>query len=979
MSTFDIRPDAPGLLRAESINVTIKFDRTGPTTGRISWNIPAPAPGCSADTQAYCGMLVTIDTKPASADKVPTRGEVYNSDATADTNLFAGDKLGTALVIGAFYEDRTTTFFDIDGLKPNTPYFVSGFPVDCQYRYFIEGVHSYSLDFRNRGTEGTNGTQVVVMNADSQTMGVNPDQYTGLDVAGDYEFTIQLGLDPKPLRPLDIVEVRLTNATYNITITGDEAQTYDDLVKAINRHLSLLKNAAQGPTAPNTGSYYVKTSQKKVFQWNGSEHVDIPALVEVSDPSVISTTTIWHDTSSDAYLKYVSPLTWTTLTSYALPYDPTHPIGDKTYWFDGTTARIWNGVTWCAVTTITSSNNPLDVTIQAGSFWYDDASTVLYRWSEATEMWLRSEAVQSRQNPSALTDGTYWFNDLTNALSMFGTGVWTLQSNVSLAEVAPSTPAAGKLWYKPTTMQLFRRNAGNTTWDEQDVIVHHTDPTLRTDCDVWWDVDTDTLSVWNNVQHTWTPATHFYIQSNDPVDGPTLGEGTVWYDGVSSFSALENGCFKPVEVVRADTDPTVSLPNGCIWFNTTTNTVYQRVGTTWQSIDPIDSPTNPETIALNKFWFNPSNSGLSRWTGAGWTSVTYSSTPLTPAKGTLWFDTVADTLKQWSGVAWIAATPIATVQFDGNSNLLFTDTNIGSSSAVNIQDISLFNSLELVTAIHPGKPGTDGASDEPMYNELGIGTDGSDAPRNAIITDLRYELGYPALDVELTQEQMDYAIDRAISELRSHSSLAYKRGFFFMSIPQNQQKLMLTSKRERHNRIVDVLGVYRLTSAFVSSAHGAGVYGQIVVQHLYNMGSFDLLSYHLMAEYTKLMEILFAGRVTYTWNEQTREIFLHNRFSTPEQMVCIEATEERTEQDLLSDRYTKSWIRRYAGGMVRLMLAEIRGKFSTLPGAGGSVSLNASDLRQAAQTAMEECMQEIADYVADRPEEYGMGTTFLFG
>ena len=262
---------------------------------------------------------------------------------------------------------------------------------------------------------------------------------------------------------------------------------------------------------------------------------------------------------------------------------------------------------------------------------------------------------------------------------------------------------------------------------------------------------------------------------------------------------------------------------------------------------------------------------------------------------------------------------------------------------------------------------------------MGIGTDGSDAIRNKIANNIRYELGYPIVEVELTQEQVNYAIDHAISILRQRTGVAYKRGFFFMAIKPNQQRYYLTNKIAGMNKIVDVLGVYRMTSAFLSSAHGAGVYGQIVLQHMYNMGAFDLLSYHIMSEYTKLMEILFASRITYNWNEQTREIWLHHKFPKSEPMICIEATQERTEQEIMSDRYLQPWIQRYSGAMCRLMLSESRGKFSALPGATGSLSLNASDLRQAGAALMEQCMNEIDQNVVERPEEYGLGSILTFG
>ena len=181
------------------------------------------------------------------------------------------------------------------------------------------------------------------------------------------------------------------------------------------------------------------------------------------------------------------------------------------------------------------------------------------------------------------------------------------------------------------------------------------------------------------------------------------------------------------------------------------------------------------------------------------------------------------------------------------------------------------------------------------------------------------------------------------------------------------------------NKIVDVLGVHRLTSSFLSSAHGAGVYGQIVMQNLYNMGTFDLLSYHIMSEYTKTMEMLFAGRVTYTWNEQSRELWLHHRFPFSERLVLVDAAVERTEQQLLSDRNAGPWIRKYAIAEAMMILANTRGKFASLPGAGGSVSLNASDLRQQAVTDKESCMAEITDFVLDYPEEWGLQSTFTMG
>lgn len=982
MSTFDIVNDAPGLLRSEAINTTLKFDRTSPTAGRISWNIPQPAAGCAADNQAYCGILITLDTKPTAAGKAPTNGQVYSSDPTAEVNLFTGDRIDSALVVGAFYQDRTTTYFDVTGLKPNTPYYVSGYPVDCQLRYFSQGIHAYSLDFTNRGTDGTHGTQVLVLNSNITPMGVQPTDATGLTIGDSYDFTVQVGITPLPNRPIDSVECKAAAPRYTVAVNGTNAQTYEELVAAINVQFGLLTNPPQGPTPPNTGGLYWNSQQKKLFTWNGSEHVETDVIYDNAPPTAVGTGTYWLNTTTQQ-LSVWDGAAWIPVTVVAHSTDPTAPTADASYWFNGTNAFIWNGVTWCQTTTYNQATDPsLATDPPGGSFWFDTVHSILYKWNAALGLWVPTTAIQSETDPNALTTGAFWFNDVANQLFTLNVpnAGWNLETNVAITEIAPSTPAPGKFWYNPSTLELFQRNVSNTTWVQVDVIVFPHDPAVRSHCDLWWNLTTDQLYVWDAIGSVWVLATSFFQQSNDPSLPPQITDGSVWHNSsTGSLMVWENACFVNASFIAWPTDPTNGFPVGTAWHDTTSNKWYVFTVGGWSEIDIIPSAYDPRSLPLGTLWFNSTNNALQQWNGVAWVAVTYVTTPLTPSIGTLWFNTSTSTTMVWTTMGWDVATPKVTAELDCNGNILFTDTTVGSLSYVGLTDGTLFQSLNVANTIHTAKPGTDGASDEPLYSEIGIGTDGSDAIRNELINEIRYELGYPVVDVELTKEQMDYAITRALSELRQRSGIGYKRGFFFMMIKANEQRYYMTNKISEMNKIVDVLGVYRLTSSFLSSAHGAGVYGQIVLQHMYNMGTFDLLSYHMMADYTKLLEMLFAARVTFTWNEQRRELFLHNKFSYAEPRVCIEATVERTEQDIMSDRYARPWIRRFAAAVCRLMLAESRGKFSSLPGASGSVSLNAGELRQAAQQEMEACYSDIDSYVTDRPEEYGMGTQFLFG
>ena len=977
-SPLDIRSDAPGMLRTEAMGITIKFDRTGPTTGRVSWNIPKPATGCTAETQAYCGMVITIDTTSNTASKLPTNGTVYSSDPTADQNLFAGDNIGTSKVVGAFYQDRFTTFMDVGGLRENTPYFVSGFPVDCEFRYYQPGVHAYSLDYHKEGTEPTSGKQVVVLDIENKAQ---PSDSTGLVAGTSYSFIIQKGLVPKPQRPVGSQECVPNPWKYTITLDGSAGLTYQSLLDSINIQLQTLDNPPQGPISPNTGSYYWNAAERKLYQWDGNQHVAQPVLVQATSPSATNDGVYWLNTVTNV-LSVRSAGTWNAVTYITTALNPTTPECDD-YWFNGTTGFTWTGNAWSAHTTYIQLTDPsLFKAPPCGSFWYNTTTNELYTWDETREMWVAANAIQYGVAPTTLPAGTYWFNTKTKKLYIRQGSTWVENADTRISEITPTldiTPDTR--WYNPTTQALAIRAAGNPNWIPTDLIVFEADPTDTTYCPNWWNTTDDKLYVFDDANATWNVVSSFFEQATDPTAPPVMKEGDVWYNTAGKLTFWQNNCFKATEFINWPTDPRTTIPDGTVWHDTKRSLWLVKQGTVWAPIDLTTSATDPSILPAGTMWYNTTNNSLQLWNGAMWVVVLVSTKPLTPATGTVWFNTTTNTLMEWDGYEWKRGTPLITAEFNCHGNYIFTDTTKGSLSWVRIPSdtADLFKAFTKPVMFNDPSPGSDEVSTLPLYEEVGIGTDGTNDERLALHTEIRYAFGYPVIDVELTPEQIDFAIDQALSTFRENSSAAYKRGFFFMQVLGNQQRYLLTNKVSGMNKIVKVLSVQRMASAFLSSAHGAGVYGQIVMQHMYNMGTFDLLSYHIMSEYTKTLEMLFAARLTFNWNEQSRELFIHHRFAMNERMVLIEAAVERTEQQLLSDRIARPWLRRWAIAEASMILANTRGKFQTLPGAGGGVSLNASDLRQQATTDKEALITEILDYAADTPEEYGMSSTFVFG
>ena len=89
---------------------------------------------------------------------------------------------------------------------------------------------------------------------------------------------------------------------------------------------------------------------------------------------------------------------------------------------------------------------------------------------------------------------------------------------------------------------------------------------------------------------------------------------------------------------------------------------------------------------------------------------------------------------------------------------------------------------------------------------------------------------------------------------------------------------------------------------------------------------------------------IFAGEMTFLWNEARRELMITRRVARNEKVI-LEVDLERTEQELLLDRYCKQFIQQYATATVKEMLGLLRSKYSSgTPGPAGTITLNGDTL-----------------------------------
>lgn len=876
MATYDPYSDSPFKIKHEGQEIVVRQNRLSPTTIRVSWTLPK-AVSCQLPT-AYNGVIVTSDQSATSLEKLPVDGQIYKADPTGDADLNAGDRIGNALVVGAFYNDLTTTYVDVLDADADKAFYFSVHAVDAQYRYHTDGAHSYSLPFGRKEDLPTAGFQLIKMGA----AGVQLNTPTGLNPATTYNFKLHYdGVTPDP----------------TITFNGIDAITYGDLINEINEAIINQQNPLMSETAPGGTGYWIDVPKKLVYEMQnqGASYSLVPNVTISSlDPTLPAVGAYWYYPKLDQLLQW-DGTTWNPVAMHSLGRDPRNPFCND-YWFTGSAYYKWNGGAWVAQNIVVAYTDPqLPPIMTCGTYWYVDGN--LYVWNDKTCKWVFVTA------------------DVTKL-----TG------------------------------------------------------------DIRWNATTNMVEQYEAFDDVWVPMITF-TGAVDPSLPMVLAQGVLWIDQIDGkVFVLDGTSWVPISYITNVSKPQL-MSDGAIWHNLQDTFFYKLQMGMWQRFTPLTIDTNPTEPAVGALWFNPTIAQLSQWDGTMWVLMPYATSPTKNTVGKLWFKPSTQQMYSWNGKSWNAIPPVGEMSLNSDGNLVLTRGSVGSTSEIYISGAgNLWNAQALTPLAMVAQPnkGTDPVTGVPTYMQQGVGTDGSQDERRHMVQRIKGVLGWPSVEVELTKEQMDTAIDMSLQVLRQRSSSAYKRGYFALQLHPRVQKYKLTDATVGFNKIVDIYYVYRAQATFLGTAQGNSVYGQMAVQQLFNMGKFDLLSYHMVSSYIKTMQQLFAAEIQFTWDERERQLWIMKDFTVPEQVI-VDATLERTEQDLLTDRDTAIWLQTYATAQCRYMLADIRGKFGSLPGAGGGITLNAADLRQKADAEVMQCMDDIDNFVANDKVNVGLASDFVLG
>lgn len=377
--------------------------------------------------------------------------------------------------------------------------------------------------------------------------------------------------------------------------------------------------------------------------------------------------------------------------------------------------------------------------------------------------------------------------------------------------------------------------------------------------------------------------------------------------------------------------------------------------------ETLTPPLNP---ILGEVYYNPSTNKVSMWNGSAWQEVLTS----TVTTGTV-FPT---------GTAY---TKDPVQNMTNNQQITSSFNNIiHPLTGPVLPGTFFFNTVNKTLFCYDGtnwnKTNTS-QPNVPVYEKIAIGTNGSDIERIELVDELKSQLGWPAVCVELKEEQFNVAINLALRSLRRWSDSAYKRKHLLYALHPNQSTYYLNNPEDDSDKIVDVIKIHRMSQFGLNSTNQEnGLYNQPFLNTIFQAGQMiDILSIYEVASLAETMSTLFAGELMSEWRENTRELRILRKLFR-EEVVVLECVMERTEQDLLLDRWNRPWLQDWALACCYEQLGMIRGKYQSLPGANG-ISMNGSELSQKAESMKIELQRQIIDYELGNALEFGSGGILL--
>lgn len=222
-------------------------------------------------------------------------------------------------------------------------------------------------------------------------------------------------------------------------------------------------------------------------------------------------------------------------------------------------------------------------------------------------------------------------------------------------------------------------------------------------------------------------------------------------------------------------------------------------------------------------------------------------------------------------------------------------------------------------------------------------------------------LGAGAVEVELTDGQLEIAIDNAVENYRAWSSASKEEAFLHMKLYPSESVYVLPVEVEIVRRI------YRRGNGVVSGEGSTVDPFSLAYSNTYLLSAVrgatggGLLTYDLYHQFDETVARMFGREIIFQWNSVNKKLIIDRDIRGTEE-VLLHVFQNVPEPMLFQQQMSYPWIRDWTLAEAKIMLGTNRSKFATLPGPQGSFSMDGDTLRQEGFALQEKLEQQLRNY-----------------
>lgn len=222
-------------------------------------------------------------------------------------------------------------------------------------------------------------------------------------------------------------------------------------------------------------------------------------------------------------------------------------------------------------------------------------------------------------------------------------------------------------------------------------------------------------------------------------------------------------------------------------------------------------------------------------------------------------------------------------------------------------------------------------------------------------------LGGASIRVELEDIDYDTAWDIGVRTYRSLSTKSVYKTMAFMVLEKGKQIYTLPDS------IDNVMKIVRTGSGFGTGAGAefdpwnAATANLILRDARPTSGFMGLATYDLFVQFTETIDRLFATELNFLYRPENQTLVIY-QIPKGAEKIMLECSVLKSFDELLADHFARKWLEDYTLANLKIILGRKYGKFASLPGAQGGVSLGGAALIQEGQQEIEKLEKDILDF-----------------